>query len=584
MISSESTLTLLLGSFFLYSSRAYAWPIAALLAPVFMIRFLRTQALLTGSLILALASSLGVIWAFSGLKGSMFNSDAAFYIVMTMSTIIGLIPMVIDRYYALRIPSWTVTLIYPSLKSFLEYVGSINSPFGAWGSSSALFAGWLPFSQIVSVTGIWGLSFLLCWFASFINFAWDKHFELKKIGMPLIVFSLSVLLVTGYGAMRLSSGNSVSGVKVAAILAGDSLYTPAKKSFYSQIHSFETLRMSADSTELLRKQFLMNNNYLFSQTKMAASEGAKIIFWAEGNGMVLKEDGPALLEQGALTAKRNSVYLGMSIEVYSQRRKTPVENKIVLFKPDGTLAWQYYKRYPIGLENETMVTGDGEIKTLQTPYGKIAAVICFDTDFIRFARKVGQAGADILFAPSNDWKEIAVFRGKLTKFRALENGFTLVRPTSHGVTEMIDSRGRTILENNFFKNPQTVLLASVPVKSSGSLYAKTGDWFAILSLLIFLSIVVGYAYKNASVKRKLSVITMLFVLLLFSSASQAQQKAALVDTSFKSKTILFPAVSYAPETSMALGANVMQVFRLDCSRSSQISTTGLYTFKNQYLI
>ena len=109
MISSESTLTLLLGSFFLYASRAYAWPFAALVAPVFMIRFLRTQALLTGSLILALASSLGMIWVFSGLKGSMFNSDAAFYIVMTMSTIIGLIPMVIDRYYELRIPSWTVT-------------------------------------------------------------------------------------------------------------------------------------------------------------------------------------------------------------------------------------------------------------------------------------------------------------------------------------------------------------------------------------------------------------------------------------------------------------------------------------------
>lgn len=56
------------------------------------------------------------------------------------------------------------------------------------------------------------------------------------------------------------------------------------------------------------------------------------------------------------------------------------------------------------------------------------------------------------------------------------------------------------------------------------------------------------------------------------------------DTAKMEKTILFPAISYAPETSIAFGLSAVKPFTSKGSKSSQISTTGLYTFRNQFLI
>ena len=52
----------------------------------------------------------------------------------------------------------------------------------------------------------------------------------------------------------------------------------------------------------------------------------------------------------------------------------------------------------------------------------------------------------------------------------------------------------------------------------------------------------------------------------------------------KSKTILFPAVSYAPETSIALGVSAMHFYKTSTdARLSQISANALYTFNRQFI-
>lgn len=581
--NAKSVLILILSLACLYASRAYAMPLAALLSPVFMIRFLRTRSLLTGSLVLAATASLTMIFAFSGLNGAMFNSTISYSVVMIVSTVIGLIPVIIDRYYASRIATWTLTLIYPSLKTFLEYVGSLNSPFGEWGSGSALFAGWLPLSQIVSLTGIWGLSFLICWFASTVNFVWDKKAVWKKAMPAAYIFLATVILVTAYSAVRLGRQQSSSTVQVAAVLANDSLQSGVKKDFYQQITTFAKGGTSPDSIHFFKEQFARNNHFLLEQTRIAAGRGAKIIFWAEGNGMLFKTDESDWVQQAADVALEKGIYLGMSVEVFHPGENFPVENKIILFKPDGTIAWEYFKHYPIGMENETMVKGTGGIKTLQTPYGKIAAVICFDSDFIRFAREAGKANADILFAPSNDWQAIATLRGKITRFRALENGVTLVRPTSHGVTEMVDSRGRMIFSNNYFEKPEHILTANIPAKGVHSLYAHTGDWFAFVSLLIFLYIIIMEKISTQKNRRicKKTVLTLCTVCL---SSAWLHAQTNVTDSPAKNRTIPFPAISYAPETNVALGVSVVRLMHISQSDASQITTTALYTFRNQFLL
>jgi hypothetical protein len=329
---------------------------------------------------------------------------------------------------------------------------------------------------------------------------------------------------------------------------------------------------------------------LLQEIEKAAAAGAKIIFCAEGNMVVMKEDEWALIDTTRKIAEKWGVYIGMAAEVYSPTATRPVENKVVFIQPDGRIAFEYKKHFPIGVEEELMQVGDGNIPTCNTAYGKIAAVICFDTDNIRYVRKVAKEGADILFAPSNDWEAIAELRGKITRYRALENGFTLVRPTSHGVTEMVTSTGQLVYANNYFNHPLRLMMADVPTKKLSTMYAQTGDG---LPLLVMLALMIFFAGCGRFVKRKRSasaITALVLIALVVPGITQAQngnsdsfhllqQQAA-----GKNRTVLFPAVSYAPETSLALGLSLMHFYETSVdARQSQISANSLYTFNGQFI-
>src|SRR5205823_182033 len=76
----------------------------------------------------------------------------------------------------------------------------------------------------------------------------------------------------------------------------------------------------------------------------------------------------------------------------------------VLIDPAGQVVWTYDKTHPTpGPESAFTLPGAGVVPITETPFGRIASVICFDMDFPRLVRQVGQAHADLLIAPSLDW-------------------------------------------------------------------------------------------------------------------------------------------------------------------------------------
>ena len=90
------------------------------------------------------------------------------------------------------------------------------------------------------------------------------------------------------------------------------------------------------------------------------------------------------------------------------------------------------------------VPGDGKVPTVQTPYGRLSTVICFDADFPGTIRQAGQAGADMLLVPGNDWRAIDPYHTQMATFRAIENGFSLVRQASNGLAMTVDYEGNVL--------------------------------------------------------------------------------------------------------------------------------------------
>jgi len=127
---------------------------------------------------------------------------------------------------------------------------------------------------------------------------------------------------------------------------------------------------------------------------------------------------------------------------------------------------------------------------VETPFGRIASVICFDLDFPSLLRQAGQARVDLMFVPANDWKAVAALHQHQATFRAIEQGFALVRATSNGISVASDSHGRVVGMTNSFATGDGVLVAQVPVQGVPTIYARIGDLFAwgcVLGCVAFMA-------------------------------------------------------------------------------------------------
>lgn len=478
--------------------RVFQLSFLLILFPVFAIMYLRNKKIFPGFMLLFSGSVFVILIAFWGLASHMFSSTAVLIVVMSVSTFVGLLPILLDALlFKKKVNQLWLILVYPCARVFLEFLGSADSPFGIRGSQASLMASWQPFNNIVAYGGIWALSLLVAFFSSILVYIIENGLRNNPISKSLVRWYILVIaLVAIAGWVRMKSYQPRSTVRVAVVLANDSLRTKPVTKIYQHFLAQKQAELTAGEAIDYYHAFALSNNEVLQQTEMAAAAGAKIIFCAEGNVVVLKTDEKELIEATKKIAFKNGVYIGLAAEVYDPAAIKPVENKIIFIRPDGTIAFEYFKHFPIGIEKDLMVVGDGKIPTCNTLYGKVAAVICFDTDFITYARKAGKANADILFAPSNDWKTIAELRGKITRYRALENGFTLVRPTSHGVTEMVTPTGQLLYANNYFNHPSRLMLADVPAKRLPAMYVHTGDWLPVFMLMILLAVLISF-WRNA---------------------------------------------------------------------------------------
>lgn len=475
-----SALWLALGVALLWAGKHWNWPLATLFSPLFLLHYLRAQPTATGFVTCWLAQSLALLAIYSGTATGVFGNDGIYVAAMLLASLLLMLPFLADRLLAPHLPPLVATLAFPFARTTLEYLASINSPYGEWASLATDFANWLPLAQLSALTGIWGITFLAAWFAALGNWIWSTRY--RAAWSAGIGYGILVLAVCAYGIARLHHAPAaVATVRVAGIVLPDA----ARRHLPDGAALFQDyLQSSIDHSGLdaLRQVTGHTQDYLFQQSAAAAQAGARVIFWAETNALVLATDEASLIRRGQQFARQYHVYLGMAALVIHPRPAHPDEDKIILITPTGKVAWQYEKAHPLAGEKHILVPGSNHVPVLDTPYGRLAAMICYDSDFIRFARQAGEAGADLVFVPSNDWRAIREMRARITRYRAIENGVTLVRPTSHGISEIVGPDGRLLASRDFYTDTAPVLLADVPVRGLRTLYAQIGDSFALFCL------------------------------------------------------------------------------------------------------
>jgi len=445
------------------------------LFPVFMMAWVRSNKPGWGLLLCWISSILAVAiiilpvafmwggplicWMIAGIVGSLLS-----------------VPFAVDRLISHRLSGILSTLAFPVSWVTVEYLSS-SSPFMGIAFVLALTQFDFPLmTQISSVTGIWGISFLVVWLAPVVCLALEHRFEWSRVARPVSLFLVVLIAVLCFGGIGLGLDRPTSPtVRVAGVTAS-----------------------SRDVT--LESGVSLLNTYV----PQAAAADARIVMLHEGAIFIAAEDEPALTRVGQELALQEGVYLLLGLQVEDENRSLPYENKTIFIAPDGELLSEYLKQGLVPGEIAYFVRGEGSAPVLETPHGNIAVMICSDMFFPGLVRRqVGRNGADILLVPAWDFQGAEYFWPYVTAFHAIENGFAMFRVARESLTIAVDYQGRPLVLSNYFLTDQSIIYADLPTEGRETVYSLLGDWFAWLSIAGFVVLLVISIAKRKSEGKQL---------------------------------------------------------------------------------
>jgi len=324
--------------------------------------------------------------------------------------------------------------------------------------------------QIADVTGVYGVSFLLCsatmWLAS-----WSLASSTRRSN--LIVASLLMLLSLGYGAVRLRQRDA----------APDTVAIQA-------VHPAWPRGLGEAAEQRLAD--------LIRLSEQAAPDPSALLVWPENALRFHLQEESALRDQLTAFIQGRRQYTVAGVHRYDRDQGTTrYFNSVVLIAAEGSVVGVADKRLlvPVAESRWSLLPSVEQPFTAGKPWvplslgqRQIGVLVCFESIFPEPARMLVRQGASVLVNPTND--EIlgdgATQLAAMAVFRSVENHVPLVHVGTAGVTQIVDARGRIVATEN--RDPRA-LTATVSADHEGTWYTQMGDVFALVCCAwLFLSV------------------------------------------------------------------------------------------------
>lgn len=468
---------------FMFTRRSEIVPtiqVAIIIAPIFILRFIRTQSAKRGIFLTIFGFLLSMNIALWGLFEISDSSMMVIFNLIRSSllAILYFLPYMIDRliYPKFKEKGIMSSLSFPTIATAIFFLSSLEGPFDGTTAKTIFAYGNLMFKQLGSILGLWGFIFIFSWLASVINYAWENKFEWKKIKGITLIFSSVLLTILLFGAIKTSSLISPESdtVKIASIVL---IPKDGKAVPMEEIYRNKTLSPFEETMSKIE-----------NLTKKAVSNNAKIVMFQENSMTVSEENENKLIRQSKKTAKENDIYFSITYGIFPKKGKGV--NKQLLINNQGEIEIDYSKRYLLGFgkygETGVFKKGVEVIQTTDTPYGRIGVSICRDMNFPAYIRQAGKHNVDIMLSPSYDWPKSS---SPSYALRAIENGFSFIRPTYNGISFAEDYNGKILAQMDSDKTENGIMYADVPTKGVKTIYSVIGDllgWLCVLGLGVFV--------------------------------------------------------------------------------------------------
>ena len=134
--------------------------------------------------------------------------------------IIRLIPFILDKIFYKRLPSILAIFVFPSISLIIESFIA-NGPNGTFGNIAYNLVDIKILMQLTSITGIWGISFIIYLFATVLNHILENLQNFRTIRIYSTAYGILILTVLIFGITRLELGRNrvkdAEKIKMAAV-------------------------------------------------------------------------------------------------------------------------------------------------------------------------------------------------------------------------------------------------------------------------------------------------------------------------------------------------------------------------------
>ncbi len=422
------------------------------------------------------------------------------------------------------------------LNGTLTYVG--NSPWATFGYAQA---GVAPVVQIASMTGVYGVSFLLAAANAAladVAAAWvERRPVARGAWTGLTIASAVVASVLAWGVFTVPSGAAL--VKASDPLGGSS--DALVKSRDALAQSRDAVDKSSDAlaesrpatapaaaTPIAIVQGNVGAVVRWSQegpartletygqlTRDVLARGdPRVVFWPEAAVTTfIEQEEPARRALATLQADDDAELVIGAPRAGAPNGGPPFTNSIYVVGPDGALTARYDKEYllpfmeyfPLRVELARRRFGrvrefspGAPTPPLPTRAGAAGILVCNEAFLPHVAADRVVAGAEYLVNPSNDsWVPNAGFAWQqldIASLRAVEQRRWLVRVSDSGPSAIVDPFGRVVAHTDALT--RAALVGAIEARSERSVYARVGDLFGIVCALL-----VGFTLALAAVRR-----------------------------------------------------------------------------------
>jgi apolipoprotein N-acyltransferase len=357
---------------------------------------------------------------------------------------------------------------------------------------------WLEISQLASITGVYGLSFLLALTAAAAAYATAGRGPRRLIVAGVVVLLVAGCTLWGRGRLQdaslLSTGAPVRVAVLQANIAQQDKWNPAL----------------ADA---------ITERYL-SMTRQALAQRATFIIWPESSTPFYFEHdllrGSAirrLAMEGKATLLIGSDQVEpVRAEPNRQKAEERTYNAAFLVGPDGRVGAVYRKMHlvPFGeyvpaqrllffvgpIVEAVSAFAPGTDAVLLPVGGHVASTaICYEVIFASLMRQFVVRGSELLTTITNDawygtssapyqhWDQAAM--------RSIEGGRYLARAANTGISGFVDPYGRVVQKSALFT--QELLVADLRFITARTIYSRIGDAVAWASLAVTIAALLATA-------------------------------------------------------------------------------------------